>query len=157
MFYAVLENVCVDDDETACDLSKESKFATTPYDDYYALRNRLIECIPDVNIRLKTASRTGKLEFSTDINSVFDIAWYTLARILSEELLPENKGKQDSRPEGIIIRCRNCGKFIIRKNKRQEYCDFEECQKARNVRKQKAIRERKAIEKAQKSKKNRYV
>ncbi len=157
MFYTVLESVCVADDETAYDLSKESKFVTTPYADYYELRNRLIECIPNVNIRLKTAPRTGKLEFSTDVNSVFDIAWYTFARILSEELLPENKGKQDSRPERIIIRCRNCSKFIIRKNKRQEYCDFEECQKARNVRNQKAFRERKAIEKVRKSKKNRYV
>lgn len=86
MFYTVLESVCVADDETAYDLSKESKFVTTPYADYYELRNRLIECIPNVNIRLKTAPRTGKLEFSTDVNSVFDIAWYTFARILSEEL-----------------------------------------------------------------------
>ena len=51
------------------------------------------------------------------------------------------------------IRCRNCGKFIIRKSNRQEFCDAEECQKARNARKQKAYRERKAIEKAQKIKK----
>ena len=131
----------------------EGEFATTPYDDYYELRNRLIECIPDFNIRLKTDPRTGKLEFSTDVNSVFDIAWYTLARMLSEDPLPENKGKQESRPEGIMIRCRNCGKFIIRKSNRQEYCDSEDCQKVRNARKQKAFRERKAIEKAQKAKK----
>lgn len=85
----------------------EGEFATTPYDDYYALRNRLIECIPDFNIRLKTDPCTGKLEFSTDVNSVFDIAWYTLARMLSEDPLPENKGRQDSRPEGIMMRCRN--------------------------------------------------
>ena len=132
----------------------EGEFATTPYDDYYELRNRLIECIPDFNIRLKTDPRTGKLEFSTDVNSVFDIAWYTLARMLSEDPLPENKGKQESRPEGIMIRCRNCGKFIIRKSNRQEYCDSEDCQKVRNARKQKAFRERKAIEKAQKQKNN---
>ena len=52
-----------------------------------------------------------------------------------------------------MIRCRNCGKFIIRKSNRQEYCDSEDCQKVRNARKQKAFRERKAIEKAQKAKK----
>lgn len=130
----------------------EGEFATIPYDDYYALRNRLIECIPNFNIRLKTDPRTRKLEFSTDVNSVFDIAWYTFARMLSEDPLPENKGKQDSRPEGIMIRCRNCGKFIIRKSNRQEYCDSDVCQKVRNARKQKAFRERKAIEKAQKAK-----
>ena len=65
---------------------------------------------------------------------------------------PEDKGKSDNRPEGIMIRCRNCGRFIIRKSNRQEFCDAEECQKVRNARKQKAYRERKAIEKAQKSK-----
>ena len=73
--------------------------------------------------------------------------------MLSEDPAPEDKGKSDNRPEGIMIRCRNCGKFIIRKSNRQEFCDDEECQKVRNARKQKAYRERKASEKAQKSKK----
>lgn len=131
----------------------EGEFATTPFDDYEELLNRLIELIPDFRMRMKIDPRTNRPEFSTDVQSVFDIAWYTLARMLSEDPAPENKGKPDSRPEGIMIRCRHCGRFIIRKGKRQEYCDSEECQKARNARKQKAFRERKAIEKAQKAKK----
>lgn len=129
-------------------------FATTPYDDYDELRNALIDIIPEFTMKLKVDPRTNRLEFSTDINSVFDIAWLTLARMLSEAPAPEDKGKSDNHPEGIMIRCRNCGKFIIRKSNRQEFCDAEECQKARNARKQKAYRERKAIEKAQKSKIN---
>ena len=52
-----------------------------------------------------------------------------------------------------MICCRNCGKFIIRKSNRQEYCDAEECQKARNARKQKAYRNRKASEKLTQSRK----
>lgn len=131
------------------------EFATTPYDDYNEFRNALIDIIPEFTIKLKVDPHTNRLEFSTDINSVFDIAWLTLARMLSEAPAPEDKGKQDNRPEGIMIRCRNCGKFIIRKSNRQEFCDAEECQKARNARKQKAYRERKAIEKAQKGKKKR--
>ena len=129
------------------------EFATTPYDDYDELRNALIDIIPEFTMKLKVDPRTNRLEFSTDIDSVFDIAWLTLARMLSEDPAPEDKSKSDNRPEGIMIRCRNCGKFIIRKSNRQEFCDAEECQKARNARKQKAYRERKAIEKAQKSKK----
>ena len=129
------------------------EFATTPYDDYDELRNALIDIIPEFTMKLKVDSCTNRLEFSTDINSVFDIAWLTLARMLSEDPAPEDKGKSDNRPEGIMIRCRNCGKFIIRKSNRQEFCDAEECQKVRNARKQKAYRERKAIEKAQKIKK----
>ena len=130
------------------------EFATTPYDDYDELRNALIDISPEFTMKLKVDPRTNRLEFSTDINSVFDIAWLTLARMLSEAPAPEDKGKSDNHPEGIMIRCRNCGKFIIRKSNRQEFCDAEECQKARNARKQKAYRERKAIEKAQKSKIN---
>mgnify|MGYP000009741286 len=129
------------------------EFATTSYDDYDELRNALIDIIPEFTMKLKVDPRTNRLEFSTDINSVFDIAWLTLARMLSEDPAPEDKGKSDNRPEGIMIRCRNCGKFIIRKSNRQEFCDAEECQKVRNARKQKAYRERKAIEKAQKIKK----
>ncbi len=135
------------------DQPAEGEFATTPYDDYEELRDCLISIIPDFKIRLKADPRTNRLEFSTDVQSVFDIAWYTLARMLSEDPAPEDKGRPDKRPEGIMIRCRNCGKFIIRKSNRQEYCDSEICQKVRNARKQKAFRERKAIEKARKTKK----
>lgn len=65
--------------------------------------------------------------------------------MISEDLVLENRGTKESRLEGIM---RNCGKFIIRKSSRQEYCDAEECRKARNARKQKAYRDRKASEKA---------
>lgn len=167
MFYVTLEGVCISDDEAAYDLPKEGKYfegysffdkykhpiVAIPDDDCAELRNALIDIIPEFTMKLKIDPRTNRLEFSTDINSVFDIAWLTLARMLSEDPVPEDKGKSDNRPEGIMIRCRNCGKFIIRKSNRQAFCDAEECQKVRNARKQKAYRERKAIEKAQKSKK----
>lgn len=119
-----------------------------PYDDYDELRSKLVEFIPEFNMKLKLNTSTGKFEFSADVDSVFDIAWYTLARMISEDPALENRGNEESRPEGIMICCRNCGKFIIRKSNRQEYCDAEECQKARNARKQKAYRDRKASEKA---------
>ena len=109
-------------------------FNNNPYDDYDELRKTLADFIPEFNMKLKLNSATGRYEFSADIDSVFDIAWYTLA---------------------IMICCRNCGKFIIRKSNRQEFCDSEECQKVRNARKQKAYRERKAIKKAHSEQKKR--
>ena len=75
--------------------------------------------------------------------------------MISEDPALENRVNNDSKPEGIMICCRNCGKFIIRKSNRQEFCDSEECQKVRNARKQKAYRERKAIEKAHSEQKKR--
>ncbi len=129
------------------------EFTTTSYDDYETLRDTLIDIIPDFNMRLKVNPRTGKIDFSADVQSVFDIAWFTLARMISEDPTTEDKGNPDNRSDGIMIRCRNCGRFIIRKCNRQEFCDLDECQKARNARKQKAYRDRKAIEKIQKAKK----
>ncbi len=122
----------------------EFDYNLNPYDDYDDLRNKLFEFIPEYNMKLKLNTKTGRFEFSADIDSVFDIAWYALAHMISEDPALDNRGKEEPRPEGIMICCRNCGKFIIRKTNRQEYCDSEECQKARNARKQKAYRDRKA-------------
>jgi hypothetical protein len=69
--------------------------------------------------------------------------------MISEDPALESRNKQDERPEGIMICCRHCGKFLIRKGKRQEFCTSPECQKARKARNQKDFRNRKALEKAQ--------
>lgn len=45
-----------------------SEFATTPYDDYESLRDTLIDIIPNFNMRLKADPRSGKMDFSTDVN-----------------------------------------------------------------------------------------
>ena len=132
----------------------DGQFVTEPYDDYGELLDKLIERIPDFNMRLKVNPKTNRIEFSADVNSVFDIAWFTLARMISEDPPPENKGRPDDRKEGIMICCRHCGDFLIRRNGRQEYCDKPDCQKARNAKNQREFRRRKRIENAQKHKKN---
>ena len=149
-FYVALEGMLFAEDDAAYDLFEEGSFHFTnhSYDDYDELRKTLADFIPEFNVKLKLNSATGRYEFSADIDSVFDIAWYTLARMISEDPALANKADHDSRPEGILICCRNCGKFIIRKSNRQEFCDSTECQKVRNARKQKAYRERKASEQA---------
>lgn len=121
----------------------EFDFNRNPCDDYDELRTKLIEFIPDFNMRLRFNSATGRFDFSVDINSVFDIAWYTLARMISEDPTLENRQREETRPESIIICCKHCEKFLIRRSNRQEFCDSEECQRARNARKQMAYRKRK--------------
>lgn len=133
--YFTLENMCLTDDV---------------YDDgYEELRNKLIECIPNFNTRLKVNTQTGKLLFSVDVYSVFDIAWYTFAKMLSVDSSLEYKRKKTERTEGIMICCKCCGDFLFRRSARQEYCDKEECQKARKAQNQKDFRRRKSIEKEQ--------
>ena len=126
----------------------QGEFAEEPYDDYEHLQNLLIECIPDFRLRLKLHPKTRRMEFCADVNSVFDIAWYTLARMLSEQPEPEQVGKVQDRPEGIMVCCKNCGRFIIRTAKHQQYCNNKECQKVRNAQNQREFRRRKAMERA---------
>lgn len=118
-------------------------FAKETYDNYGELLDKLIERIPDFNMRLKVNSKTSRIEFSADVNSVFDIAWFTLARMISTDPFSENKGQSNNRSEGIMICCRHCGDFLIRRNGRQEYCDKLDCQKARNAKNQREFRHRK--------------
>ncbi len=136
------------------ELPSNGQFAAEPYNNYGELLDKLIEHIPDFNMRLKVNPKTNRIEFSANVNSVFDISWFTLARMISEDPAPEYKGQSDDRPEGIMICCRHCGDFLIRRNGRQEYCDKPDCQKARNAKNQREFRRRKRIENAQKQKKN---
>ena len=124
----------------------QGEFEKEPYDDYEYLQNLLIECIPDFRLRLKLHPKTRRMEFCADVNSVFDIAWYTLARMLSEQPEPEQVGKVHDRPEGIMVCCKNCGHFIIRTAKHQQYCNNKECQKVRNAQNQREFRRGKAME-----------
>lgn len=136
------------------DTTPEGEFAEEPYDYYEEISDRLVECIPDFRLRLKRNPLTNQYTFSADVDSVFDIAWYTLARMLSEEPPLEEKGKPEKRREGIMICCHNCGEFFTRNSKHQRYCSKPECQNARNAKNQRDHRRRVAAEKAKSKKEN---
>lgn len=76
-----------------------NEISECPYDDYDELRKTLADFIPEFNMKLKLNSATGRYEFSADIDSVFDIAWYTLAIMISEDSALENRVNNDSRPD----------------------------------------------------------
>lgn len=144
---AYMQEIPKNDDEEDC-------FVREPYDCYEELRDKLMDAIPDFKMRLKVNPATDRLVFSADVDSVFDICWYTLARLISGGPVPKSKGEEDDVAEGIMICCHNCGDFFIRRNSRQEYCDKDECQRARNAKNQKNFRDRRRIEKAQRNKAN---
>lgn len=128
----------------------EGEFATEPFDDYEELRDALLSFFPDFKLRLKLNPKTKRVVLSADVNSVFEIAWYALAHLLTEEPLPEEKGKTQPRPEGMMTCCKNCGRFFIRRNSRNGYCDLEGCQRARNAKNQREYRDRERIKKHRK-------
>lgn len=85
--------------------------------------------------------------FMKDLGSLYNAVRFYVAL--------ENRQREESRPEGIMICCRHCGKFLIRRSNRQEFCDSEECQRARNARKQMAYRKRKAGNDSEKKRRQR--
>ncbi len=123
----------------------DGDFAVEPFDDYERLRNLLMESVPDFRLRLKLNPKTGRMIFAVDVESVFDIAWLTLAHMMAEDRIEEHRGGSQKGLDGIMIACQHCGDFFIRRNNRQEYCDKEECQKARNAKNQREFRNRKRL------------
>lgn len=131
--------------------TKEGDYAAEPFDDYERLRDLLMESVPDFRLRLKLSPKTGRMTFAVDVDSVFEIAWLTLAHMMSEDPLEEHHGGSHEGLTGVMMTCRHCGDFFIRRNNRQEYCDKDKCQKARNAKNQREFRKRKRMEKVGKT------
>lgn len=132
--------------------AKSSGHFREPYDDFDELRKTLIGCIPDFRLRLKLDPKSEKIVFAADVDSVFDIAWYTFARLLAEDPSLEFLGSDNRCRDEILICCHHCGRFFVRNSSQQQYCDRPECQKARNAKNQRDFRKRRSMEKAQKAK-----
>lgn len=106
-------------------------FVRVPFDYYEQLQETLMEMIPDFRIRLKINHKTRKAVFAADINSIFDICMYTLARKISDDVAPEERTDFTNEYKGIVISCPFCGDAFVRKSNRAVTCGKEECNKAR--------------------------
>lgn len=130
----------------------EGEFVDVPYDDYEELRDKLIDWLPDFKLRLKISPETNKPVLAAEVHSVFDIAWYTLAWMISEDPAPEDMQKHAPRKEGVITRCACCGEIFTARNRNQKYCKKEACVKSRKAKNAKDKRDRDRVAKAQMTK-----
>ena len=92
--------------------------------------------MPDFRVRLKVNPKTRKKVFAADVHSVFDICWYTLARKMSEDVAPEDKGTsadKKEKPAGVVMSCPFCGEAFVRRSNRSVICGKPECEKARKA------------------------
>ena len=80
----------MDDDHP--DEEDEVMFAGIPYDDYDDLYDKLIDIMPSFTIRVRRDPKTQRTVFAAEVESVFDIAWLTLARKIADDVPPEEKG-----------------------------------------------------------------
>lgn len=119
-------------------------FAGIPYDDYEKLYDDLLDIMPSFTIRVRRDPRTQKTVFAAEVESVFDIAWLTLARKIADDVPPEEKGKPRV-IRGPIRFCPFCGDAFIQKSNRQITCGKPECNRERTKRNKR--RERAQIKK----------
>ena len=131
-----------------------TEFARQPFDYYNDLRDTLIDIMPDFHMRLKMNPKNNSVVFAADVHSVFDIAWYTLARMIVDFGPPEEAGKRNERYNGTLTTCPICGTAFIRRNNRHTYCDDPQCKKTYDAQRAKKSRDKRKLEATQeKSKK----
>ncbi len=123
-----------------------TSFARQPFDYFDKLRGQLMDIIPDFRMRLKVNPRNNAVIFAADVHSVFDIAWYTLARMIVDFGPPEDAEQSKKEYEGTLTTCPICGKAFIRKNNRHTYCDNVECKRAYAAQRAKKSRDKLKLE-----------
>ena len=79
-----------------------------------------------------TLDEVGELKILPGFTSIFDAAYYALARFVATQ--PEIPTKEDGGKTPLGI-CESCGKIFFKNGNRQKYCDDPECKKERNRRK----------------------
>ncbi|MBP3222796.1 MAG: hypothetical protein J6M18_02585 [Actinomycetaceae bacterium] len=120
------------------------KYTKDAIDDFYQLRDRLLFLIPDFEMRLKVNPKTGNVVFAAEVHSIFDIAWYTLARYMADVQLVEEGTKELASPDGKVCVCRGCGRAFVRMpdQNRKLYCGDPECERMRSTMRTRRKRER---------------
>lgn len=138
--------------EAAKDREISNEFVRIPFDYYEELQEKLADMIPDFRIRLKVDPRTRKMVFAADVHSVFDICWFTLAKKLSEDAAPEDKGTSadiKTVPKGLLMSCPFCGEAYVRTANRAVTCGKPECHRARKAMNKRNSRKKLKIEQKQ--------
>ena len=127
----------------------DKDYRTHVLEDYNDLIFRVIDMFPDFRMRLKIDKKTGKVMFGADVQSVFDICWYTFSRIVADVAPPVDEDLDYFESQGSILSCLACGKYFVRRSSRQLYCDSWDCQAERNRRNRRASYARKKAAEAE--------
>ena len=112
-------------------------------EDYNDRISDALEMFPDFKMRVKQNPKTHKTEMSAEIHTVFDIAWYAFARMVSDIAPPADTDMNYMYSHGSILSCMACGEYFVRHSSRQRYCDNPNCKAERNNRKARAYYQRK--------------
>ena len=70
---------------------------------------------------------------------------------MTDDPVEEHRAGNHEDMVGVMMCCRHCGDYFIRRSNRQEYYDKDDCQKARNAKNQREFRNRNRMAKAGKN------
>lgn len=111
--------------------ASQRPFLQNPLDDMDYLQTMQLSMFPEFRMKLKENPRTHRVVFAADVQSVFDIGWYTLSRSVADDAPPEDEDINSMFREGSLLSCLCCGDFFVRRSSRQIYCGKPECLQAR--------------------------
>ena len=112
-------------------------------EDYNDLMFKVIDMFPDFRMRLKLDRKKSKIMYGADIQSVFDICWYTFSRMVADVAPPVDDDLNYFESQGSILSCLACGEYFVRHSSRQLYCSSWDCQAERNRKNRRASYARK--------------
>lgn len=144
------ENAALKSSEADDTLYEEKPFLQDPLNDYKYLQDVLLGLFPEFRMVLRRDAKTKRVIFAADVQSVFDLGWYTLSRCVADDAPKEDDDPDSMFREGSILACLNCGDYFVRKGPRQQYCDKYECQAARKRKNRRDCDARKREEKTKK-------
>ena len=121
----------------------EEDFSKKVLADYDVIMENLLYTLPDFRMRLKIDRKSHRVMFGADIQSIFDIAWYTFARLTADVAPPMDDDPDYMFAQGSILTCMCCGEYFLRRSSRQLYCDNPNCQAERNRKNRRASYARK--------------
>ncbi|MCD8009056.1 MAG: hypothetical protein LUF68_09050 [Clostridiales bacterium] len=112
-------------------------------EDYRYLKGCVLDMMPDFRMRLKQDKKKGTIMFGADTQSIFDICWYSFARMIADVAPSADEDLNYMQSTGSILYCMSCGDYFVRHSSRQLYCSKPNCQAERNKRKSRAYYNRK--------------
>ena len=124
-------------------IEDDERYRNAILNDYEDRIIRLLDVFPDFRMRPQYDKKTDKVMFGADIQSVFDIAWYTLARMVADVAPPLDEDLDYFESQGTVLSCLACGEYFVRRSSRQLYCSKPNCQAERNRRNRRASYARK--------------
>ena len=116
----------------------DEHFERNPLDYIDYLQNTLLSLFPEFKLKLKSNPRSKRIVYAADVQSIFDICWYTLSRMVADDAPALDVDDEHLFSQGSILSCLCCGEFFIRHGSRQKYCGSENCEAERNRKKAKA-------------------